>query len=200
MSALVANTLPAVVPCDILHPAHASCTANSLECFTNTVRKIFPLYASLTFVPMLVLKLVKVLRHPIKHLGGGLLSCVRSCVFLGCFCAWYQAGVCVSRNTFRADHKSIYFLAGIASSCSIFLEKPSRRSELALYVTPRALDSLYFLLVKRNLLVSVPFGNIIVYCLSMGSLMYFFHDHPHKTMSPLVSTIFNWHFNEQRIM
>lgn len=45
-SSVLANTLPAVVPCGILHPGHEHCTTNSLNVFFDSFRKVFPLYWS----------------------------------------------------------------------------------------------------------------------------------------------------------
>jgi hypothetical protein len=42
-------------------------------------------------------------------------------------------------------------LAGFVASLSLLMEKKSRRSELALYVMPRALDSLFLTLTQVNI-------------------------------------------------
>jgi hypothetical protein len=57
-----------------------------------------------------------------------------------------------------------YYVAGFLTSASILLERKSRRSVLALYVFPRAVDALYTVLYHRKLVVSVPFGEVRCVC------------------------------------
>lgn len=84
-----------------------------------------------------------------------------------------------------SDHKSIYWLAGIVSSLSIFIEKKTRREELGLYVFPRAIDSI---LLLYNIRIPSLLENII-YALSIGSLAYFF-EHSPSCLAPLIRSIF----------
>jgi len=77
---------------------------------------------------------------------------------------------------------------GAISSLSILIEKKSRRSELALYALPRGLDSLYTLLCERKWLASVPNGDVMLFCLSMSGIMYYYEKEP-DTMSPFLKGI-----------
>lgn len=67
------------------------------------------------------------------------------------------------------DHKLLYWLAGGLSALSVLLEKKARRGELALYVLPRAGESLWYILVNRRLLPDIKnaevwiFGVIVAY-------------------------------------
>lgn len=67
------------------------------------------------------------------------------------------------------DHKLLYWLAGGLSALSVLLEKKARRGELALYVLPRAGESLWYILVNRRLLPDIKnaevwiFGGIVTY-------------------------------------
>lgn len=84
------------------------------------------------------------LRSPVHYvvaLSGGL---ARSLLFIGSFVSLYMGSACVLRSccpTF--NHRSVYFLFGLVSSLSIFIERKARRSELALYTLPRGVDSLF---------------------------------------------------------
>ena len=62
---------------------------------------------------------------------------------------------------------------GLLASGSILIEKKNRRSELALYVMPRAVDSFALGLMKRRWVPSVKFGEVLLFSLCMGGLMYF---------------------------
>lgn len=64
-------------------------------------------------------------------------------------------------------------IAGLVASGSILIEKKSRRSELALYVMPRAVDAFVLALTKKRWVPSVKFGEVILFSLCMGGLMYY---------------------------
>jgi hypothetical protein len=53
------------------------------------------------------------------------------------------------------DHKLVYWFAGGLAALSVLLEKKPRRAELALYVLPRAADSLWYILNKRHLIPNI---------------------------------------------
>lgn len=52
---------PSILPCSIIHPESDSCLVHNATAASETFRKTFPLYFSLTFVPFVVLRLQKVL-------------------------------------------------------------------------------------------------------------------------------------------
>lgn len=196
------GSIPPGIPCDILHPSTEGCYSNGIKVFIDSFKKLFPLYASLTFTPMIVLKFMSLITRPHKHIPKGLLSATRSSTFLATFIAVYQVVVCGFKNTlFKVDHRSIYYISGLISSLSIFIERRTRRAELALYVLPRSLDSLFLQFVDHKWLIAIPAGEVGIFCAAMGGLMYFFHDHTgtHKTMAPLIRTILTFVFNRKTI-
>ena len=83
------------------------------------------------------------------------------------------------------------YIEGLVASTSILMEQKQRRSgkkyigydhdmygdqtiELALYVLPRAADSVFMIMEDRRLLSGVPFGDVLLFCASMGSIIYCF--------------------------
>jgi hypothetical protein len=186
--------LPSLIGCNILHPQESNCYKNWLRIFMRAFKQTFPLYTSLTFVPMLVLSFFKLMKSPFYYIGKGLFSAARSSSFLGLFCTFYQMCVCNYRKIFTKDNRYEYYIAGfVASFLSILIEKKSRRSELALYTMPRAMDSLFLSLVDRKYLYSIPHGDVLLFCLSMSGIMYYNHKYP-ETLSSLVNTILRWLF------
>lgn len=69
------------------------------------------------------------------------------------------------------DHKLVYWVAGALSGLSVLLEKKARRGELALYVLPRAADSLWYILVNRHLLPAIK--NAEVSCFTFNAIWCF---------------------------
>jgi hypothetical protein len=105
------SPLPAILGCAVMHRSEPSCLRFNLHVYWSAFKKAFPVYATLTFVPMVVLQFLRVIRDPFKYLGWGLLSSTRSAVFLGSFCGLYQTVVCLQRKCVANDHRFIYYFA-----------------------------------------------------------------------------------------
>jgi hypothetical protein len=187
----VAVALPPITPCEIIHPQQQGCTNMFLYTALHAAESIFPVYLTLTMVPLVALQFWKLLREPHKMLSRALFSAVRSTTFISLFVSSYMGLICVSRKTLPRDHKIIYFLCGLLSASSILLERKSRRAELALYVLPRAMDSVYLSIIDKLRLPRIPHGVLLLYCFSMGSLMYYNSYHG-QHMSPLLRRIIHF--------
>jgi hypothetical protein len=83
------------------------------------------------------------------------------------------------------------WLSGFIASWTILLEQKSRRSELALYVLPRTIDSLLQTMQHRKMLANIPHGEKGLFCLGMGALMYF-REYSPDSMSPLLKRVLNF--------
>lgn len=166
------SAFPKYIPNYLLHPRESRILVNALRVFSDSFGKVLPLYLALNFVPMVVLRLKSIVKRPLGALLSGLLSAGQSTAFLAAFVAMYMFFISAHRRlldigylpyeifffayVFRRfagmtrDHKLVYWLAGIFSSLSIFIEKKNRRGELAMYALPRGADSLVHILVDHN--------------------------------------------------
>lgn len=176
------------IGCNILHPQTHGCVKHNVNVFIDTAKKILPLYASLTVVPTLVFQFGTLMKAPLQTILGLVKSTTRSVSFLASFVTLYMSVVCTHRNLFSTENKYLFWFAGLICSSSIMLEKKSRRSELALYTLPRALDSLYMILNERKWLGTVPNGELYLFMLSMAGLMYYY-DFERSTMSNLIASL-----------
>jgi len=177
-----------IIPCSLLHPQQPYCSLQFVDVFLSCFKKILPLYATLTCLPLIGMDIGKFLKAPLSKLWVFALSTIRSTTFLSSFVAIYMSTICLHRKMVNTDHRFIYWLAGLLASTSILIEKKSRRFELALYALPRGLDSLYTLLCDRKWLASLPYGDVLLFCLSMASIMYYYEREP-ITMSREVRTL-----------
>ncbi|XP_008234033.1 PREDICTED: uncharacterized protein LOC103333011 [Prunus mume] len=176
---------PSIFPCSVIHPDTNSCLAHNAIATSATFRKTFPLYFSLTFVPFVVLRLQKFMEAPARTFLVALKDAVRSTTFLSAFVGIFQGVICLHRKVASKDHKLLYWIAGGISALSVLLEKKARRGELALYVLPRAGDSLWYILVNRHLLPDIKNAEVFLFCLSMGGIMYYLEHEP-DTMAPFL--------------
>eukprot|EP00924_Labyrinthula_sp_SR-Ha-C_P008971 snap_masked-scaffold_2-processed-gene-8.13-mRNA-1 protein AED:0.06 eAED:0.09 QI:0/0/0/0.33/1/1/3/0/577 len=181
-----------VIPLQGIHPYTRSTALHTFRAFSGVATKIFPVYLALALVPAVILRYSSFTKAPVMILIKSFKSSIMSTLFLSLFCAIFQLVVNIQRvfiqKTNKSDSKYIYWLAGLISSSTIFLEKKSRRSELALYALPRAADSIYLILTSRNLIKGLPYGEIYLFSISMGAIMYFYENHNH-TLSPLLSKL-----------
>ncbi|KAM7268763.1 hypothetical protein ACFE04_010929 [Oxalis oulophora] len=176
---------PSIIPCSIIHPDTDSCLAHNGKAASATFKKTFPLYFSLTFVPYVVLHLQKFLDSPARTCWLALRDAVRSTTFLSAFVGIFQAAICAHRKISPTDNKLVYWTAGGLAALSVLLEKKSRRRELALYVLPRAGDSLWYILVNRHLLPDIRNAEVALFCACMGGIMYYLEYEP-DTMAPFL--------------
>ncbi|XP_078442401.1 mitochondrial import inner membrane translocase subunit Tim17/Tim22/Tim23 family protein [Wolffia australiana] len=176
---------PAIIPCSIIHPDRKSCLAHNTFAASATFRKTFPLYFSLTFVPLVVLRLNKFMENPLTVSWSAIIGAVRSTSFLSGFVGIFQALICLHRKVASRDHKLVYWFAGGMAALSILMEKKPRRGELALYVLPRAADSLWYILVNRHLLPDLKNAEVALFSMCMGGIMYYLEHEP-ETMAPIL--------------
>lgn len=174
-----------IIPCSGIHPQTSSCLAHNSKATRATFRKTFPLYLSLTFVPFVVLNIQKFMHAPLHSFWNALKGATRSTCFISAFVGLYQGVICLQRKVATKDHKLVYFFAGATAALSALIEKKSRRSELALYTLPRAGDSLWHILVNRNLIPNIKHAEVALFCLCMGFIMYF-HEYEPETMAPFL--------------
>jgi len=75
-------------------------------------------------------------------------------------------------NLLTRDHKTLYYLFGLASGASIFIERDGRRGELAAYVLPKAAESAWKVWADRGVLPRwIPGGDYAMFATGMGLLM-----------------------------
>ncbi|KAF6135394.1 hypothetical protein GIB67_027268 [Kingdonia uniflora] len=193
---------PSIIPCSIIHPNTNSCLAHNARAASATFRKTFPLYFSLTFVPFVVLRLQKFMESPARTCWLALTGAVRSTTFLSAFVGIFQiyapdidfcfavckAVICLHRKVAVKDNKLLYWVSGGLAALSVLIEKKARRGELALYVLPRAGDSLWNVLVNRHLLPDIKNAEVALFCMCMGGIMYYLEHEP-ETMAPFLRSL-----------
>ncbi|KAJ4866133.1 Mitochondrial import inner membrane translocase subunit Tim17/Tim22/Tim23 family protein [Raphanus sativus] len=174
-----------IIPCSAIHPNTNSCLAQNANAMSATFKKTFPLYFSLTFVPYVVLNLQRFMASPYRTSWHSIRDSVRSTSFLSAFVGIFQAFICAHRKVASKDHKIVYWFAGGVAALSVMLEKKPRRSELALYVLPRAGDSLWEILVNRHVLPDIKNAEVALFCACMGGIMYYLEHEP-DTLAPFL--------------
>jgi hypothetical protein len=120
-------------------------------------------------------------------------SVFKSSSFLSTLITSYMSMIClqrrlISNGVIAKDHKFVYYLFGLLSASSIFLEAKSRRRDLALYVLPKGIHALYLVLLNRKWIIRIPGFDVFIASVGMGILMGYLQTCPQK-LTPLVKKL-----------
>ncbi|KAI9344244.1 hypothetical protein BDR26DRAFT_1005960 [Obelidium mucronatum] len=174
---------PDCVPCGILHPPVDDCNTQMGLTLVKVLRAILPVYASLNFVPMVVLKTRELLRRPQALIFRGVKNTIRSSLFLAVFVSTFMRIACITRTLIQRkiiskDNRYLFWLNGFISSAAIFIEDEKRRSELAMYVLPRGMDALYRTLYSKSLIFRVPHFEVGMFSVATGLIIMYYQTEP----------------------
>ncbi|KAL0063061.1 hypothetical protein AAF712_010087 [Marasmius tenuissimus] len=150
---------PPYAPCSAIHPEFDSCLSSIAVRVLSVGMGILPVYGAIHFLGPLLFNRKQLLNYPLSVLGKSTFRTLRSSTFLGLMIAFYQVGHCgkhqlheylytqISSKTSPAvdlflTSKWSYYIPGLLAGFSILVEEKHRRTELAMYVFPKALESL----------------------------------------------------------
>ncbi|KAG0051187.1 hypothetical protein BGZ83_004008 [Gryganskiella cystojenkinii] len=183
-----------VLPCATVHPGKDSCSMNNLELFVSVIKTIFPVYATLNFVPLMVLRTKRLLKDPVNVASKTSFNTLRSSVFLAVYVTLYQVQICGHRGLLNmgvpiGNSKYLYWLFGLTCAGSaIMIEQEQRRAELAMYVAPKAAESLYKILYRKHWVKGVKHWEVMTFSFAM-SLIMSFYQREEQVLSPFVTKI-----------
>ncbi|KAJ7485672.1 hypothetical protein FB451DRAFT_1230689 [Mycena latifolia] len=161
-----AADLPRYIPCYGLHFDMTSCWGAALDKFTKVARWMLPIYSALHFVPTLLFRWHMLRADPARVLGRTGVGSLRSSAFLGAFVVLMPSGLLHQAWALRAHHgrarvlpppqapspepSSTSSFSAARGGCAVsrqglalLIEDERRRAELAMYVLPKGLESLW---------------------------------------------------------
>jgi hypothetical protein len=191
---VVDGPFPAGLSAYALHPQHRTSMRAVWQTFSDGFTRSFPMYFGVYFGMSNMFRFGRFLQDPLAVSTRLMQNTLRSTLFLSCFVSWYMAAICgykhaISNHTTGIlDSKYIYYAGGLVSGCAIFVENTWKRHEFALYVLPRAADSLMLVLKNRGMVRTMERGEVLLFSLSWGALLYFFKNE-RETLSPWVATV-----------
>eukprot|EP01113_Clastostelium_recurvatum_P031449 TRINITY_DN3927_c0_g1_i2.p1 TRINITY_DN3927_c0_g1~~TRINITY_DN3927_c0_g1_i2.p1 ORF type:complete len:206 (-),score=24.22 TRINITY_DN3927_c0_g1_i2:118-693(-) len=170
----------AFVPCSKLHPFIHSCSMLMADQWLVTFKQGLKMYAPLFIIPAVLLR-----RRHIKYLVTRTLpEIIRSSAFLGTFASSYARFYCLFRNALKKDLPIGSVIAGfLAGLASIFIERKSRRSELALYCLNQSIEVVWRMMEARGLVRSRNNGEVFIFMLASSIMFYFFQNEPSAVRS-----------------
>ena len=139
------------VPMNYVHPATGHWTSLWLvRRFVVGMFDALPLYTPVYVLPVVVFQFPKVWQQPLSTLWSVARNIAQSASFLASFIALAWMPILWTRRLLRKDTSFGVWLGCVCCGCSIYLERPSRRRELAMFVFPRALGIWWEYLVAKR--------------------------------------------------
>lgn len=193
---------PPFATCAAVHPFFDSCKSVPLDRFLTVSAWMAPIYGALHFIPMLLFKRSEFAKHPLKMLKRSAYGTARSSAFLGVFVMIYQTYFCIKHNLWLSPRlkwipphirvalisRASWWLGGLLSGFSLFVEERRRRGELAMYVLPRGLESAWGVMRRRGWVPIVPGGENLLCAVGMAMVMSTYQTSP-QHLSGLVRRV-----------
>lgn len=193
-------------PCEVIHPMIDSCLTLPFPRFMAVFKWMLPVYGALHFIPTILLKWNAFIRDPKYMLLRAGWGTARSSAFLGVFVVIYQVYFCFkhwaytlisSRDPLPVPRwlvnvlisKPSFWVGGFLAGLSLFVEEKRRRSELAMYVLPKGLQSAWVMARGKGLVFGTgKFGEPLLTAIGMGMVMSIYQNDP-QHLSGLVRRI-----------
>ncbi|KAJ7640754.1 hypothetical protein DFH06DRAFT_621402 [Mycena polygramma] len=201
-------TLPHYAPCTVLHPMSDSCMGVALSRFIEVSRWMLPIYSALHFVPSLLLRWGMFRAKPRRFLTHASVGSLRSSAFLGAFVIIVQGTLCIRHKLYQGlmatpaarkllsqrlmdvlISKGLFWIPGFMTGLALLIEDPRRRAELAMYVLPKGLESLWVLARGHGLIWHTGnWGEGVLTGVGMAMVMTIYQNDP-QHLSGLVRKI-----------
>ncbi|KAJ6608213.1 hypothetical protein B0H10DRAFT_2068601 [Mycena sp. CBHHK59/15] len=203
LNATSESDLPHHAPCHVFHPTLDGCLRMTLTRLVTVTTAMLPIYSALHFVPTILLRWRMFCDSPRSVLARAAVRSLRSSFFIGVFTTIFLAGICIKNRLYdgliaspalvfallrkvlppRAVDflvsKASFWLLGIFSGLSILVEDPRRRAELAMYVLPKGLQTVWVAARGRGLVFRTGnWGEGALMGLGMGMVMTIYQNDP----------------------
>ncbi|KAJ6525852.1 hypothetical protein B0H10DRAFT_322545 [Mycena sp. CBHHK59/15] len=206
-----APNLPLYGPCYTIHPALTSCWSVPLDRFVDVFKWMLPIYSALHFVPSILFRWRMFREDPGRVLVRAGMGSVRSSAFLGVFVVIYQSTNCFKHQLYERltsapslaflrrvlpqrlidvlISKGSFWLPGFLAGLALLIEDQRRRAELAMYVLPKGLESVWVAARGRGLVFRTGnWGEAALTGLAMGMVMSIYQNDP-QHLSGLVRKV-----------
>ncbi|KAF5385411.1 hypothetical protein D9757_005387 [Collybiopsis confluens] len=189
--------------CAAIHPAQTSCWSVPTIRFFEVAKWMLPIYGALHFVPAVLFKRSTFMKNPLKVLMKAAIGTGRSSSFLGLFVIIYQGINCFKNQSHEylstlSSNSPLYplvqkipksvidsliskysfFVPGLFSGLALFIEEKRRRPELAMYVLPKGLESLWIVAMGKVGLKKWKNSETVLMAIGMAMVMSTYQNDP----------------------
>ena len=180
------------IPCELYHPY--SCEYNAAKRFVQIFRLALKIYLPVHVIPALLFRMKAIRANPWEQILKVFIGVCRSCGFISAYGFLMRLILC-KLGQYTGYGRFTWVMSVFWGAISLGIEVENRRTELALYVVPRALEAGWNMLAKRGIVKSPPGGELLLFGISMSALMHFYQNDP-TFIKPTYRKIFQVAFGE----
>lgn len=119
--------------------------------------------------------------RPVTQVKRSFKAALRSTLFISFLICTFKSGMCSYYNILPAwKNKPFVYPMAFFASLWIFLENKSKRVELALFVLPKAVQSVYMIMIDSGFICDLPGIEIAAASFSMSIIMSLYQLEPHN--------------------
>ena len=131
-------------------------------------------YIPIHLIPAAIYKRKKLTTQPLQVLKSVIKNIILSSMWISVYVSFFWWLLCKLRNYRRSTDYWTNIIATFFAGFAVIFEPAGRRAELALYLLPRFLESLFNAMEKRGYVKSVANGEVLVFAFAMSILMFFY--------------------------
>ncbi|KAJ2716100.1 hypothetical protein H4R19_000835 [Coemansia spiralis] len=159
------------VGCGMFHPHTTSCTYGMLSTYVRSFPYAMRLHLPFNAAMLVIFKHKKLRKDPIGALRDLIKSTTQSSLFYALMVCGNINGSCIPRMITGRDSSINYFFSGALGALAILIDRPGRRTELAMYCFLRAFEATWALGIKRGVWHNIRHGEVALFSVSMAVLM-----------------------------
>ena len=111
------------------------------------------------------------MKKPIKTLKECIMGVIQSSLFISIYIASFWYFCCFFRRMRKRTDKYNVIFASFLASFAVLFEPQTRRTELALYLFPRLLESI----LTRIGFLQIPNAEVFIFAIALGIIMHCYH-------------------------
>lgn len=169
------------IPCDFLHPG-SSCSGHTIKFLPEAYARALPVYLPVYIVPAILVhrnKLLSADKAAIEIWVKVIKGALRSSAFLALYCALAWRGACAGFQLTKVTSGRIIAASCWVAGLATLVEKKSRRMELALYCSSRAIEAFALTMVAKGWVSSsrIPRRlDVIMFSLATAAICHCYSD------------------------
>ncbi|XP_043655189.1 transmembrane protein 135 [Drosophila teissieri] len=166
---------------EFAHPWTSSCACATAGMLLSLIPGTFKTYSMVYLLALLMRRRIPSL----KDLRKTLTSTLQSTAFLSLNGSLFILAICLVRQYLGGFYfgTATWLPALLVSSISLAVERPERRTPLALYVANVGIETLWKMLEARGLVRSIANGQVLIMGASITALMYLYRAGLHRTVA-----------------
>ena len=155
-----------------------TCEWDAFQRFFIVFKNSLKFYVPIHLIPVIIFKLKRLKKEPMRVIYGFLKNVFRSCMFLATYMTILKYGLCFFKNLSGQNRPLNVILAGICTFPGMYWEADGRRTEMGLYFLSPFIEGMWKWFEKRGLVSAIKYGDVYLFAITMAIIMYCYQMEP----------------------